>query len=199
MPRSSKAYGDYDVPRGQKGVGGPRASDGGGQTQAQPQRRVSGEREMDYDVPLLKEERMRREKVTSMLATRSRRVSDTSSESSRPHSNASSILSGDASSLSVHSGSAGGGSKPESMLVSQSSIDQQLEMIDQLVEDVAAQNSTKMSLLSTSRASRSVSRGLSEEGSSNSGSNDNLGVWDDISTDSDSDKDGESLLGPSWP
>lgn len=184
VPRSSK-YGDYSVPRTQKdrdSVPGPRTSD-----TPSRQRGNSGEREMDYDVPLLKEERMRRDKVTSMLATRSRRVSDTSSESSRPHSNASSIYSGDASSVSLHSSHSGiKQAGDESMLTA--SIDQQLEMIDQLVEDVAAQNSTKLSLLSTSRVQRSVSQGLDEEGSSNSGSNDNLGVWDDVSTDSDSDE-----------
>ena len=151
----------------------------------------------DYDVPLLKEERMRREKVASMLATtRSRRISDTSSEGSRPLSCASSVYSADASSISLpssHSGSKlaipSGGEDP---FISQSSIDQQLEMIDQLVEDVAAQNSTKVHL-SASRVQRSVSRGTLDEegGSSNSGSNDNLGVWDDISSGSDSDAEGE--------
>lgn len=201
MPRSLKGHGDYDVPitqkerelreragqQGMSSVPGPRVSDGslrGGQ------RISSGE---DYDVPLRKEERMRREKVASMLATRSRRMSDTSSEGSRPLSCASSLYSADASSVSLpssHSGSKlaipSGGEEP---FVSQSSIDQQLEMIDQLVEDVAAQNLAKVHLLSTSRVQRSVSRNLDEEGgSSNSGSNDNLGVWDDISSGSDSDE-----------
>lgn len=206
VPRSSKSYGDYDVPLSQKErearertaygglVPGPRTSD----SSPPRQRGSSGEREMDYDVPLLKEERMRREKVASMLATRSRRASDTSTSgesSSRPLSNASSIYSGDASSVSLHSSHSSsklashqGGNVEESLLISQSSIDQQLEMIDQLVEDVAAQNSTNMQLLSTSKMQRSLSSGggnLDGEGSSNSGSNDNLGVWDDICSDSD--------------
>jgi hypothetical protein len=203
VPRSSKGNGDYDVPISQKerelreragqlgaAVPGPRMND----VSPRSSHRGSSGGE-DYDVPLLKEERMRREKVTSMLAARSRRMSDTSSEGSRPLSCASSIYSADASSVSLpssHSGSklaipSGG---DENSFVSQSSIDQQLEMIDQLVEDVAAQNLAKVHTLSTSRAHRSSSRGnLDEEGgSSNSGSNDNLGVWDDISSDSDSDE-----------
>ena len=153
------------------------------------QRSSSGEREMDYDIP-----RQRREKVASMLATRTSRMSDTSSEGSRPLSNASSIYSADASSTSLHSSHSSskvGIHQPSGGLDDLSNIDQQLEMIDQLVENVAAQNATKLHLLSTSsgKVQRSISGGnLDEEGSSNSGSNDNLGVWDDISCGSDSDE-----------
>ena len=64
-------------------------------------------------------------------------------------------------------------------------------MIDQLVEDVAAQNSTKSKFVPVSRHSSRSASNLDEEGSSNSGSNDNLGVWDDVSSDSDSDVEGE--------
>lgn len=205
MPRSTRAHGDYDVPISQKerelrekagqlsvsSVPGPHVSDGSPRGSL---RGSSGGE--DYDVPLLKEERMRREKVASMLATtRSRRISDTSSEGSRPLSCASSVYSADASSISLpssHSGSKLAIPSAGEELISQSSIDQQLEMIDQLVEDVAAQNSTKVHL-SANRVQRSVSGGNPDEegGSSNSGSNDNLGVWDDISSESDSDADGE--------
>ena len=140
---------------------------------------------------------MRREKVASMLATtRARRVSDTSSEGSRPLSCNSSVYSADASSVSLPSShSSSKLAIPSNEDSFQSSIDQQLEMIDQLVEDVAAQNAaTKSHLLSTSsisRTQRSASGvNLDEEGSSNSGSNDNLGVWDDISSESeDSDEE----------
>lgn len=212
VPRSTKTHGDYDVPITQKerelraglassAVPSPRASDGGLRGS---RRESSGERDMEYDVPLLKEERMRREKVVSMLATRSRRISDTSSEGSRPLSCASSAYSADASSVSLPSSHSGSklaipsGSEESNFI---SSIDQQLEMIDQLVEDVAAQNSaTKKHLLSASKAQRSTSGGnLDEEGgSSNSGSNDNLGVWDDISSGSDSDEVEGEVLGGLW-
>ena len=182
VPRSSKYGGDYDTPVPQSEI---EARGGGGQ------RGSSGERDMDYDIP-----RQRREKVASMLATRHSRMSDTSSEGSRPLSNASSIYSADASSTSLpssHSSSKVGIHQHPGGADDLSNIDQQLEMIDQLVENVAAQNSTKLHLLSTGstgKVHRSISGGnLDEEGSSNSGSNDNLGVWDDISCGSDSDEE----------
>ncbi len=182
MPRSSKYGGDYDTPVPQSEI---EARGGAGQ------RGSSGEREMDYDIP-----RQRREKVASMLSTRHSRMSDSSSEGSRPISNASSIYSADASSASLpssHSSSSKVGiHQPPGGGDDLANIDLQLEMIDQLVENVAAQNSTKLHLLSTGgsgKVHRSISGGnLDEEGSSNSGSNDNLGVWDDISSGSDSDE-----------
>ena len=87
-------------------------------------------------------------------------------------------------------------------LVTQSSIDQQLEMIDQLVEEVAAQNSTKLHLLSTSRALKAAGSGSGstgnlddQEGSSNTSSQENLGVWEDIASESESDSDQETPTG----
>ncbi len=173
----------------------------------------------DYDIPLLKEERARREKVVSMLASsRSKRLSDASSEGSRPHSTASSAYSADASSISLSSSHSG--SKLAMPMVDeaslQSSIDHEFELIDQLVENVAAQNMLKSkkasipksesigsissstaseNLLRSSKSVQSVTGSLDGEGSSIGGSNDNLGVWDDISSEEeDSDEAGGEWL-----
>ena len=209
VPRPSKQIngrGDYDVPLTQKErEARERASRVGVSSTPGGSSPPGGLGDMDHENPLLKEEKMRREKVVSMLATRSKRMSDTSSDGSRPLSNASSVYSADASSVSLNSNNSG--SKvaippgEENCLISESSIDEQLELIDQLVEDAAAQNTSKMRKSTPSTSEhllggsgqhlRSLSGSLlDEDGSSgsNTGSNDNLGVWDDISSEEDSDE-----------
>lgn len=211
---------DYDVPVTQKER----------ERRASAQQRASMASQMQsspprQDTEYLLQEQQRREKMASMLATKAKRISDASSGGdtggSRPLSNASSVYSADASSLSYNSSQSStsklaGTAAPEegSILLSESSIDQQLEMIDQLVEDVVAQNTSKMKRLNAgksgspgppppqppvatlpevnySKVQRSPSGNLvDEEGtSSNSGSVDNLRVWDDITSGSESDSD----------
>ena len=202
---------DYDIPRGAK-------TSSRAEIPAVPQpsaqvgptiRQASGEppRGMDYDIPLSKEERLRKEKVSSMLAHKTRCGSESSSDASRPVSVTSSVYSADASSVSLnssrssskltlpkdeeyeHSKSRTGG------LVSQSSFEQQMEIIDQLVDDIAEQNAAKrkkscgIAEESTSSGDGfelptlgkvSSARSSNSEDSSHSSSQENLGVWDDV-------------------
>ena len=225
IPRSSKDGGDYDIPRSQRemekgqsvsAVPLPLGSDS-------PVRQLSGEipKDMDYDIPLSKEERLRKEKVSSMLAHKTRCGSESSSDVSRPVSVTSSVYSADASSISLNSSRSSSkltlpkdddyGSRA-SGLISQSSFEQQLEMIDQLVDDIAVQNSTKQKKSSgiieenTSSSGEGYelptlgkvlsARSSNSEGSSNSGSQDNLGVWDDVNYEED-DSDDLELEGKS--
>ena len=223
IPRSSKdrtSYGDYDIPRGQKEkerVPQP-------QTNSSPMRQLSGEipKDMDYDIPLLKEERLRKEKVSSMLAHKTRRSSESSSDASRPVSVTSSVYSADASSVSLNSSRSSSkltlpkdddyehSRSRTSGLVSQSSFEQQMDIIDQLVDDIAEQNSTKQKKsggIIEERASSGdgyelptlgkvlSARSSNSEGSSNSGSQDNLGVWDDVNYEEEDSEDSEGKLG----
>lgn len=158
---------DYDVPR--------------------PSNRYS-----DYDIPLTKEQRDLRTKSGMMPEPPKNRLAnnaDTSSLSSgsRPMSNASSIFSADASIISSQSGgSSSGKMEPPSLgddsgRISPSSIDQQLDMISQMVGDAKS---------SAAAAPPGSSLGLPkyEDSSSHGGSTDNLGVWDDINSEPDSDE-----------
>lgn len=204
IPRSSKdraSYGDYDFPRGQNVQDVPQPQAGGSPLQHQ----LSGEtlKDVDHDLTPSKEERLRKEKVSSMLAHKTRRSSESSSDASRPVSVTSSAYSADASSASLNSSrSSSKMTLPKddeyeqsrsraSGLISQSSFEQQLEMIDQLVDDIAEQNSSKKKQSDESTGSGDgfelptlgkvlSARSSNSEASSNSGSQDNLGVWDDV-------------------
>lgn len=196
---------DYDVPRGQREKEVPSVP----QPRAHNSQQLSGEppRDMDYDTPLSKEERLRKEKVSSMLAHKTRRGSESSSDASRPVSVTSSVYSADASSISLNSSRSSSKltlPKDEeyehskvraSGLVSQSSFEQQLEIIDNLVDDIAEQNASKRNKSSGKIEESSSSgdgyelptlgkvasaRSSNSEGSSHSDSQDNLGVWDDV-------------------
>ena len=225
IPRPHKeknGYGDYDVPLSQKEREAKERALGMSvvpqpKAHSSPVRQSSGDRDLDYDTPLSKEERLRKEKVLSMLAVKSRQMSESSSDASRPVSTTSSVYSADASSISLNSSQSGSKvtiPKDEelrfSSLVSQSSFEQQLEIIEQLVDDIAEQNASKRTKsltreetvvspsdgLEFPKTASTLSSGsiLDEEGSSNSGSNEHLGVWDDISYEEDSDElEGEIL------
>lgn len=212
VPRGAKdkiSRGDYDIPRGQKekemfAVPQPQAHDSSPTT-----RQLSGEppRDMDYDIPLSKEERLRKEKVSSMLAHKTRRGSESSSDASRPVSVTSSVYSADASSVSLNSSRSSSkltlpkdeeyehSKSRASELISQSSFEQQMEIIDQLVDDIAEQNPTKQKrsngVIEESTSSGDgyelptlgkvlSARSSNSEGSSHGDSQDNLGVWDDV-------------------
>lgn len=233
IPRSAKdrtSFGDYDIPRSQKehdvkekllGVSAVPQP----QAHSSPIRQLSGEisKGIDYDIPLSKEERLRKEKVSSILAHKSRCGSESSSDASRPDSVTSSVYSADASSISLNSSRSSSKltlPKDEeyehsrlscSGLVSQSSFEQQLDIIDQLVDDIAEQNAAKKQK-SSGIAEESANSGdgyelptlgkvlsarsSNSEGSSNSGSQDNLGVWDDVSYEEDDsdDLEGECVV-----
>lgn len=211
IPRGAKdriSRGDYDIPRSQKekeipAVPQPLAHS------SPAARQLSGEppRDMDYDIPLSKEERLRKEKVSSMLAHKTRRGSESSSDASRPVSVTSSVYSADASSVSLNSSRSSSkltlpkdeeyehSKSHASGLVSQSSFEQQMDIIDQLVDDIAEQNAAKQmksnGIIEENTSSGDVyelptlgkvlsARSSNSEGSSHSGSQDNLGVWDDV-------------------
>ncbi len=126
-----------------------------------------------------------------MLAAKHRHSTDadSSSDPSRPVSVSSSVYSADSGSLnSSPSGSKVTLPTPED---AQSSLEHDLEMIDKLVADVAMQNNSL-------RASGELLGRIQDEmTSSHSGSIDNLGVWDDLHTDEDSDEvqEGECVCG----
>ena len=209
---SENGYGDYDIPRPSKTNSGYVDNDALQDVRKsslvpQPQgahsgsmaRRQSHERESDYDVPLTKEERLRKEKVLSMLAAKQRySIDDSSSDPSRPVSVNSSVYSADSASLNSSRSSS-----KLTLPTKQSSFDHDIDIIDKLVEDVALSKQKKLSVSSAQEfgeggfdtlgtGSKVLSRtNLDEEGSSNSGSNDNLGVWDDMSyEEEDSDEAG---------
>ena len=226
IPRGAKdrtSSGDYDIPRSKKekekmsAVPQP-------QGQSSPARQLSGEapKDMDYDIPLSKEERLRKEKVSSMLAHKTRRGSESSSDASRPVSVTSSVYSADASSVSLNSSRSSSkltlpkdedyehSKSRASGLTSQSSFEQQMEIIDQLVEDIAEQNASKKKK-SSGIAEESTSssgdgyelptlgkvlsaRSSNSEGSSHSGSQDNLGVWDDVNYEEEDSDDLEGKI-----
>lgn len=221
VPRSSKdrtSHGDYDIPRGkervQGGTGVPQL-----QTNSGPVRQLIGEipKDMDFGTALSKEEKLRKEKVSSILAHKTRRSSESSSDASRPVSVTSSVYSGDASSVSLNSSRSSSkltlpkdedyehSRSRASGLVSQSSFEQQMEIIDQLVDDVAEQNAAKKKSSSIVEESTSSgdgyelptlgkvlsTRSSNSEGSSNSGSQDNLGVWDDVNYEEEDSEDSE--------
>ena len=182
--------------------GNPANGEGGGDY-AVPKSLLS--RDQDYDIPISQKERQSKAKgpanpSDAIYCHLQPRASDSSSsEGSRPLSQASSVYSADSSSLnSSRSGSKlvvskdDGDSveydipKPSQAALSKaSSLDNQLEMIEQLVADVAEQNGAKVNSspyeLQTlgKMLSQSARSSFSENESSRSGSNDNLGVWDD--------------------
>ncbi len=155
----------------------------------------------DYDIPITKEERERRQKA-GLLPPSSVSESLSLSGDSRPLSVASSVYSSDASSVSSssQSGTKTAVSKDEEpeyarvnkpsasgRLKPQSSLEEQISALDQLVVEISEEGFKKSSdeeapegqkfgkMLSSARSS------YSENDSSRSGSNDNLGVWDDVS------------------
>jgi len=114
-------------------------------------------------------------------------------------SNASSIFSADASIISSQSGSSGKlvaqASEEESGRVSPSSIDQQLEMINQTLGEVRSSTSAAVSTSPKPSSSLGLPKYLDEDSVSLGGSTDNLGVWDDINSEPDSDEnEGEWVL-----
>ncbi len=135
---------------------------------------MSSDRDSDYDVPLTKGERLRKEKMLSMLAAKRRQSGDSSSDPSRPVSVNSSVYSADSGSLT----SSPSGSKVTLPSREESTLDHDLEMIDKLVADVALQNSSMVQGPS----------GRARDETSSHSSNDNLGVWDDVNIDEDSDE-----------
>ncbi len=135
---------------------------------------MSSDRDSDYDVPLTKGERLRKEKMLSMLAAKRRQSGDSSSDPSRPVSVNSSVYSADSGSLT----SSPSGSKVTLPSHEENTLEADLQMIDKLVADVAMQNSA---------AQHSPTRHSRDETFSH-GSFDNLGVWDDVNTDEDSDE-----------
>ena len=123
--------------------------------------------------------------MLSMLAAKQRQSmdADSSSDPSRPVSVNSSVYSADSGSLN---------SSPSSSKVIlptreddpvQASLQHDLDLIDKLVADVALQNTALKKISSSSSVSK-----LEEDASSNSGSNDNIGVWDDLNSEQDSDE-----------
>lgn len=171
VPRPlSNRYSDYDVPLSQEKR----------EVKERALREASGI-SGDYSVPMSKEERLHKDKLGCL---------DWSSGSwSRPISNASSVFSADASTISSHSSSSGGvklGTPAEEETGRFSpSIDHQLEMITQMVGD--AKNSENLMKVSTENLLPKM-KSLDEDVSSHDGSNDNLGVWDDVSSEPDSDE-----------
>ena len=173
MPRPlSNRYSDYDVPL----------------TKEQRELRVRSGIVPDPNVPAIKEERLLKERLGNADAS-------SLSSGSRPMSNASSVFSADASIISSSQSSSSGKLGPpaaeeESGRASPSSIDQQLEMISQMVGDVKSSvaAATATSSPSSDNLVPGIPRYLDEDGSSHSGSNDNLGVWDDVSSEPDSDE-----------
>ena len=120
-----------------------------------------------------------------MLAAKHRQSmdADSSSDPSRPVSVNSSVYSADSGSLN---------SSPSSSKVTlptkeedpvTASLQHDLDLIDKLVADVALQNTALKKIGSSSSVSK-----LEEDASSNSGSNDNVGVWDDLNSEEDSDE-----------
>ena len=168
VPRPlTNRFSDYDVPRNQ--------------AKREAKEKFMKDPSGEYNIPISREERQRRENMDSSL----------SGSASRPVSTASSVFSADASTISSQSSRSskhGGPSEEESGHISPSNLDQQLEMIDQLVGDVAAMNSAKKSSPSTSLNALSTIKTVDEDASSHYSSGDNLGVWDDVSSEPDSDE-----------
>lgn len=160
----------------------------------------------DYAVPVTKEERERREKVlsasTTLLPPSSVSESSSLSGDSRPLSLASSTYSSDMNSVSSSSRSSSKMAlpkedepeystvkKPSSKLKPQSSLEEQISALDQLVVDLdeqvvpdkTSEEELPSEMQSLGKVVSSARSSFSENGSSRSGSNDNLGVWDDVS------------------
>ena len=187
-PDDSEGGGDYDVPRSLLS------------------------RDQDYDIPVSQKERLSRSKAApanpsdGLYSRLQPRASESSSSGgSRPLSQASSVYSADSSSLSSsHSGSKLIISKDDSVEYdipkpsksALQNLDSQMEMIEQLVEDVAEQNGKKRNpapyeLQTLGKVlSQSARSSFSENESSRSGSNDNLGVWDDYNYEEEEDTSG---------
>ena len=170
VPRPyTNRYSDYDVPLTQEKR----------DAKEKAARAEAISSEGDYSVPISTEERMRKEKGLSMDGS-------SSSIGSRPISNASSVFSGDASVISSHSSGSGKlVAPPEEDASLSCGIDLQLDMINQMVSDVAAMNSSKKASL---HSTEGLMKTLDEDAYSRCSSSDNLGVWDDISSEPDSDE-----------
>lgn len=166
---------------------------------------------LEGGVPVVQDERGRKEKGYSLLTTKPRLPSESSSDS-RPVSVTSSVYSADASSLSLNSSRSSSkltipnGDQvdydiPKPSQNSELSLDHQFEeSIDQIFENMADQREKKKMRngglppsdvgdsfhlrpigLTLNESAHSSTSNLDENSSSRSGSNDNLGVWDDIS------------------
>ena len=237
IPSSSNnhnGYGDYDIPRSTRERNGFQDYDvplpkwereakeramaarvPGPQLQNSPMRSNSMEKDpgLEGGTPVIQDERGRKEKGYSLLTTKPRPPSDSSSDS-RPVSVTSSVYSADASSLSLNSSRSSSkltipnndGEQPDYDIPkpsqnSELSIDHQFEeSIDQIFENMADQREKKKLRnggmppsdagesfhlrpigMTLNESAHSSTSNLDENSSSRSGSNDNLGVWDDIS------------------
>ena len=231
---SQNGYGDYDIPRSARERNGFQDYDvplpkwereakeramaarvPGPQLQNSPMRSNSMEKDagLEGGTPAIQDERGRKEKGYSLLTTKPRPPSDSSSDS-RPVSVTSSVYSADASSLSLNSSRSSSkltipnndGEQPDydvpkPSLNSELSLDHQFEeSIDQIFENMADQHEKKKLRnggippsdvgdsshlrpigMTLNESAHSSTSNLDENSSSRSGSNDNLGVWDDIS------------------
>ena len=168
---------------------------------------------LEGGVPVIQDERGRKEKGYSLLTTKPRPPSESSSDS-RPVSVTSSVYSADASSLSLNSsrssskltipnneGDQTDYDVPKPSQNSELSLDHQFEeSIDQIFENMVDQHEKKKLRngglppsdvgdsfhlrpigMTLNESAHSSTSNLDENSSSRSGSNDNLGVWDDIS------------------
>lgn len=187
----------------------------GPQLQNTPVKTNSMEKDADLEggVPVIQDERGRKEKGYSLLTTKPRPPSESSSDS-RPVSVTSSVYSADASSLSLNSsrssskltipnneGDQTDYDVPKPSQNSELSLDHQFEeSIDQIFENMVDQHEKKKLRngglppsdvgdsfhlrpigMTLNESAHSSTSNLDENSSSRSGSNDNLGVWDDIS------------------
>ena len=210
--REKNGFQDYDIPLSKREreakekamsmlVPGP-------QLQSSPVKQNSLEKE-EHSSP---EDKGRKEKSYSLLTTPSRLTSESSSDS-RPVSVTSSVYSADASSSSMSQNSSRCSSKltipkdddydiPKPSQNSQSTLDSQFEdTIDQIFENMADQSRRKKTKNGGSppdtgepyhlQTSARSSFSNDENSSSRSGSNDNLGVWDDISYEEETEEEEE--------
>ena len=204
----------------------------GPQLQSNPVRTNSIEKDagLESGIPVIQDERGRKEKGYSLLTTKPRLPSESSSDS-RPVSVTSSVYSADASSLSLNSSRSSSkltipnndGDQvdydiPKPSQNSELSLDHQFEeSIDQIFENMADQREKKKLKngglppsdvgdsfrlrpigMTLNESAHSSTSNLDENSSSRSGSNDNLGVWDDVSygeEEEDEEVEKEGLVG----
>ena len=230
-------YGDYDIPKPAREHDGTQDYD----IPLTKKEREAKERAMgmvpsppppppkpgdNQDVPVYatlipKDQREKKEKgnLMGVVPLPPSSISGTSSLSgdSRPLSLASSVYSSDTSSISSSSREpeyAVSKKKSSSKLKAQSSLEEQLSALDQLVEDIGQQNAAKKNkkniealedeagemheLQTPGKMLSSARSSFSENESSPCGSNDNLGSWDDVSyeeEESGSTSEGEEGVG----
>jgi len=213
--RERNGFQDYDIPLSKKEreakekamsmlVPGPQLHSG-------PVKQNSLEKEAGLDYSTT-EDKGRKEKSYSLLTTQPRLASESSSDS-RPVSVTSSVYSADASSSSPSLNSSRCSSKltipkdddydiPKPSQHSESTLDSQFEeSIDQIFENMADQRRMKKTKNGGSppdtgepyhlQTSARSSFSNEENSSSRSGSNDNLGVWDDISYEEETEEEEE--------